>query len=92
MDVIINFLTLQPTFTLWGLKVVWYIYLSNVIVQSYASVIGIFEALAQRGVSWEAWSPNFIPLALGIAAQLLVIRLLMEVAATILLARAPPNR
>ena len=92
MDVIINFLTLQPTFTLLGLKIVWYIYLSNVIVQAYASAVGVFEVLAQRGISWEAWSPNFIPLALGFAAQLLVIRLLMEVAATILLSRAPPNR
>jgi hypothetical protein len=92
MDVIINFLTLQPTFTLLGLKVVWYIYLANVIIQSYASAAGVFQALAQRGISWESWSPNFIPLILGFAAQLLVVRLLIEVAATILLSRAPSNR
>jgi len=84
MDALINFFTLRPAFTHSGLQVVWYIYLSNVVVQSYVALSGIFQALAQRGISWEAWSPNFIPLILGIIAQLVVVRLLLEVAATIL--------
>ena len=84
MDALVNFFTLRPTFTLLGLQVVWYIYLSNVVVQSYIALSGIFQALAQRGISWEAWSPNFIPLILGIIAQLVVVRLLLEVAAIIL--------
>jgi hypothetical protein len=92
MDVLINFFTLQPTFTLLGLRIAWYIYLFNVVMQSYVSVAGIFQALAQRGISWEAWSPNIFPLVLGVVAQLVVVRLLMEVAATILLSRAPSNR
>jgi hypothetical protein len=84
MDALINFFTLRPTFTHLGLQIVWYIYLSNVVVQSYVAVFGIFQALAQRGISWEAWSPNFMPLLLGIVAQLAVVRLLLEVAAIIL--------
>ncbi len=84
MDTLINFFTLRPTFTFMGLQVVWYIYLAQVVVQSYISVSGIFQALAQRGISWEAWSPNFIPLLLGIIAQLAVVRLLLEVAAIVL--------
>jgi hypothetical protein len=84
MDALINFFALRPVFTFWGLRVVWYIYLSNVVVQSYVAVFGIFQALAQRGISWEAWSPNFLPLILGIVAQLAVVRLLLEVAGIIL--------
>jgi hypothetical protein len=84
MDTLVNFFALRPTFTFVGLRVVWYIYLLNVFVQSYVAVFGIFQALAQRGISWEAWSPNFIPLILGIVAQLAVVRLLLEVAAIIL--------
>lgn len=84
MDNLINFFTLRPTFTISGLRTVWYIYLSNVIVQSYVAVFGIIQTLTQRGISWEAWSPNFFPLILGIVSQLAVVRLLMEVAATIL--------
>jgi hypothetical protein len=84
MDTLISFFALRPTFTFLGLRVVWYIYLSNVIVQSYVAVFAIFQALTQRGISWEAWSPNFIPLILGIISQLAVVRLLLEVAAIIL--------
>ena len=84
MDALINFFTLRPVFSWLGLRVVWYIYLSNVVVQTYVAVFGIFQALAQRGISWEAWSPNFIPLLLGMAAQLALVRLLLEVAGIIL--------
>jgi hypothetical protein len=84
MDTLINFFAMRPTFTFMGLRVVWYIYLLNVLVQSYVAIFGIFQALAQRGISWEAWSPNFIPLILGIVSQLAIVRLLLEVAAIIL--------
>lgn len=84
MDNLINFFTLRPTFAISGLRTVWYIYLSNVIVQSYVAVFGIFQTLTQRGINWEAWSPNLFPLILGIVSQLAVVRLLMEVAATII--------
>lgn len=84
MNVLLNFLVLRPIFTFWGLQLVWYIYLMNVLVQSYVQVFGIIQALAQRGISWETWLPNFIPLILGIVAQLAMVRLLLEVAAAIL--------
>ena len=84
MDVLINFFALRPTFTVNGLKIVWYIYLMNVIVQTYVSVTGISQLLAQRGISMEIWLPNSIPLILGLVAQLVLVRLLLEVAAIII--------
>ena len=83
MDALINFFALRPTFTL-GLRVVWYIYLFNMLVQSYIAVSTIFRALAQKGISWEAWSPNFIPLILGVVVQLALVRIFLEVAAIII--------
>ena len=83
MGFLINFFAFRPAFTLLGLKAVWYIYLLNAVVQTYFSVSGILQALAQRGISWEAWAPNIVPLILGLVAQLAVVRLLLEVAAII---------
>jgi len=81
MDALINFFTLRPTFTFFGVKIVWYLYLVNVLVQAYLYISGITQALAQRGISLEMWSPNFIPYLLGVIAQLAIVRLLLEVAA-----------
>ena len=89
MEVLINFFSLRPTFTVNGLKIVWYIYLMNVIVQTYVSVTGISQLLAQRGISMEVWLPNSIPLVLGLVAQLILVRLLLEVAAIIISNHAP---
>ena len=84
MEALINFFTLRPTFTHFGLKVVWYLYLFNAVVQTYVSITGISQVLAQRGIQVELWSPNFIPLLLGLVAQLAIVRLLLEVAAIII--------
>jgi len=84
METLINFFTLRPTFTHFGLKVVWYLYLLNAVVQTYGSISSISQVLAQRGIQVELWSPNFIPLLLGVIAQLAVVRLLLEVAAIII--------
>ena len=84
METIINFFALRPTFTFMGLKIVWYIYLLNTFIQTYIAVSGISRVLAQRGISMEAWLPNSIPLILGLVAQLLIVRLLIEVAAIII--------
>jgi hypothetical protein len=88
MEALINFFALRPTFTFLGLKVVWYIYLLNTLVQTYIAVTTVVRALAQRGISWEAWSPNFIPLILGIVVQLALVRLFLEVAAFIISSRS----
>ena len=84
MDVVFNFFALRPVFTHFGLRVVWYLYLINALIQAYVAVNGIVTVLAQRGVSWEAWSPNFLPLILNAVVQLAIVRLLIEVAAMIL--------
>jgi hypothetical protein len=84
MNELIKFFTLRPVFTHYGMKIVWYIYLSNAFIQAYIAINVVFKALAQRGISWEAWSPNFIPLILGIVVQLALVRLFLEVAAVIL--------
>jgi hypothetical protein len=84
MDALINFFTLRPVFTHYGMRIVWYLYLSNALVQAYVAVYGIIRVLTQRGISWETWSPNFLPLILGIIVQLALVRLLLEVAAVVL--------
>jgi hypothetical protein len=84
METFINFFTLRPAFTVFGLKIVWYLYLLNVVVQSYTTISNASQILAQRGMHLELWSPNNIPLLLGLIAQLAVVRLLLEVAAIII--------
>jgi hypothetical protein len=56
----------------------------NAFIRVYIAFSSIFQALSQRGISWEAWSPNFVPLVLDIVVQLGLVRLLLEVAAIIL--------
>ena len=91
MRELFNFFALRPTFTFWGLRFVWYLYLVSALVQSYVAVSGTFQVLAQRGISWEAWLPNFVPFILSALAQLAIVRLLLEVAATILFTMRPTN-
>lgn len=85
MDTLIDFFTLRPTFTFVGFKIVWYIYLLHTIVQLYISFAEVSRLLSQRNISLINWSPNSIPIILGIVAQVALVRLLIEVAATILL-------
>ena len=84
METIANFFTLQPTFTITGLRIIWYVYLLNAVIQLYVAISGIINLFAQRGVTVDVWSPNFIPLILGAIAQVLLVRLLLEVAAFII--------
>ena len=84
MEFLINFFAFRPTFTFFGLKVVWYIYLFNTVVQTYISMSGISRVMAQRGIGWEVWLPSSTPLILGLVAQLAIARLLLEVAAIII--------
>lgn len=89
MDGLINFFALRPTFTLIGLRTVWYIYLFNALVQLVVAVSGTFELLAQRGILLQTWWPNFLPLILGVISQVALVRLLLEVAATVLFSSRP---
>jgi hypothetical protein len=88
METLINFFSLRPTFTSAGLRVVWYLYLTNTIVQTYINISGISRLLAQKGISMEIWLPNSIPLLLGLVAQLVLVRLLLEVAAIVISGRS----
>ena len=87
MDALSNFFTLRPVFTFFGLKIVWYIFLLHVVVELYVELTAVSQLLQQRGISWLTWLPNSAPLILGLIAQIAVVRLLLEVAATILLSR-----
>jgi hypothetical protein len=84
MDGIINFFALRPTFTLFGIKVVWYLYLLNAVVQVYVSISGVSQILAQRGLRLDLWSPSLLPVFIGVIAQIAIVRLLLEVAAHII--------
>jgi hypothetical protein len=86
MNALSDFFALRPVFTFFGLQIVWYIYLLHMAVQLFMSVTEMSELLARRGINWLAWSPNFLPLLFGVVAQILLVRLILEVAATILLA------
>ena len=55
MDAIVNFFTLRPTFTILGLKLAWYLYLFNVVVQVYISIVGHFFTSWHKEVcSWTS--------------------------------------
>lgn len=84
METLISFFALRPTFTFLGLRIVWYFYLLNACIQTFATISGVSRVLAQRGISMEAWLPNSIPLILALVAQLVLVRLLLEVAAIII--------
>ncbi len=85
MNFLIEFFALRPVFTFVGLKIVWYLYLLHTFIQLYTSFAEVSQLLAQRSISWLSWSPNSVPLILGIVVQIALVRVLLEVAATILL-------
>ena len=85
MNALTDFFSLRPIFTFFGIKAIWYVYLLHMAIQIYASYAEAFQVLAQRNISWLSWLPNSLPLLLGDAVQIAVVRLLFEVAATILL-------
>ncbi len=86
MNDLINFFALRPVFTFGGLKIVWYLYLFQILVQLYVSFSEISAVLAQKGITWATWVPHSLPFVLGIVAQVALVRVLLEVAASILLA------
>jgi hypothetical protein len=88
MDGLLAFFELRPFFTFFSLRIVWYIYLLHMMVQLYVSFSEVSQVLAQRGISLWSWAPNSLPLVVTIIAQLLLVRVLLEVAAMILLAKS----
>ena len=81
----LDFFAIRPFFTLFSIRVVWYLYILHMVIQLYTSFSEVAQLLAQRGISWLTWLPNSIPLILAVAAQIALVRLLVEVAAAVLL-------
>lgn len=81
----LDFFAVRPFFTLFSIRIVWYLYLLHMIVQLYTSFAEVAQLLAQRGISWLTWLPNSLPLILALVAQIALVRLLVEVAAAVLL-------
>ena len=88
MDGLLAFFELRPFFTFFSLRIVWYVYLLHMMVQLYVSFSEVSQVLAQRGISLWSWAPNSLPLVVTIIAQLLLVRVLLEVAAMVLLAKS----
>jgi hypothetical protein len=86
---LLDFFSLRPIFTFGTLKFVWYLYLTHVVIQLYIALNTVSHVLSQRGITWEAWAPNSIPLAIDLIAQVGLVRILLEVAARVLLASQP---
>ena len=84
METLINFFAFRPTFTSWGLKIIWYAYLLNTVFQAYATALNISQVMAQRNMTFDFWSPTFLLLILSTVVQLAITRLLLEVAAIII--------
>ncbi len=53
MDTLFDFFRFRPVFTVFGLKVLWYAYLLNTVLQTYINTSTILATLAQRGIAGE---------------------------------------
>jgi hypothetical protein len=92
MNALINFFTVRPVFTFQGIRIVWYLYLFHLAIQTYFSLAEVSAVMARSGVDWQTWWPRTLPLIFGVAAQIGLVRLLIEVAASIILTpRRPEN-
>jgi len=85
MNAVTDFFTLRPIFTFFNIRAIWYVYLVHMAFQIYASYAEAFQVLAQRNINWLTWLPSSFPLLLEYFVQILIVRLLFEVAATVLL-------
>jgi hypothetical protein len=82
VDTAIRFFTLRPVFTLFGLKVVWYVYLILNLIEAYGIAVGTYNAYGHvLGVSGWLY---FLPGVLGILTRIALVRLLLEVAVAVL--------
>jgi hypothetical protein len=89
MNALSNFFSLRPVFTYFGLRFVWYAYLLHMLLQLYSSLSEVSQLMAQRNINWLTWWPNYLPLLFGAIVQVVIVRLLFEVAGTVLLKDGP---
>jgi hypothetical protein len=83
MDVVLNFFAVRPVFTLYGLRVIWGAYLVN---EAFP-----FLLLLSRGNIATASIAPLVALFLRACLNVVIFRLLIEVAAAVLLGR-PSSR
>jgi hypothetical protein len=83
---LIDFFALRPVITLYGLKIVWFIFLLNLAIQIFSLAVGTYAAYGRLNIG--QWL-EFIPLLFSPLVQIALVRVLLEVAATILLRREP---
>ena len=81
MDTLIGFFTVRPVFTLSGLRLVWLL----VIAQQVVFLTAAFDSAGQ--ISWRSWIA--VTSLFHAALYLVLVRLLIEVAASVLV-RQPP--
>lgn len=84
MDVVLNFFALRPVFTLYGLRVLWGAYLID---QALPFVV----VLINQNISSASITP-LIALFLRACLNIVIFRLLIEVAASVLLGRPNSHR
>ena len=83
MDVVLNFFAVRPVFTLYGLRILWGAYLVNEALP--------FLLLLSRGNLATAAIAPLVALFLRACLNVVIFRLLIEVAAAVLLGR-PSSR
>lgn len=84
MDVLIDFFAVRPVFTLYGLRVLWGAYIVS-------QILPILLLLTNPNLSVAAINP-LIALFLRACLEIVIFRLLIEVAAKILLERSSSFR
>ena len=86
MKTVFDFIELRPVFTLYGLKIIWFAFLLNLAIQYFTLAVGLYNASGPGNI-W-VW-PGFIPHLLSTLVNIGLVRVLLEVAAAILLRRDP---
>jgi hypothetical protein len=81
MDVVLNFFAVRPVFTLYGLRVLWGAYLID-------QALPFVAVLTNQNLSTASITP-LVVLFLRACLNIVIFRLLIEVAAAVLLSR--PN-
>jgi hypothetical protein len=79
MDVVLNFFAVRPVFTLYGLRILWGLYLID-------QALPFVAVLSNQNLSTASIAP-LVALLLRACLDIAVFRLLIEVAAAVLLGR-----
>jgi len=84
MNILIDFFAVRPVFTLYGIRVIWGLY----ILDQLLPIVAVFSSANLTTVPISALIGLFLHAALNIA----LFRLLIEVAAVVVLGRPPSLR